>query len=269
MSVVGHPFLQQLSTNITTTGNQVCVGLDPDIALLPEGFDKSLLGIENFLRTIIDASKDLVIAYKPNISFFEAYGVDGLRVLERIVAYVPSYIPVIIDGKRGDIGNTSRMQAKFIFDSFNAAATTVHPYMGEDSVVPFLEHTSKFTFVLGLTSNPGASDFELIPMQDGQPLYKHVLNRILSWNERYHNAGAVVGATQALFKTICTDYPTLNFLVPGVGTQGGCYQDIIVNQHRRKGLLIINVGRSVLYAAQRTPIEEAVRRAIRELSKGF
>jgi orotidine-5'-phosphate decarboxylase len=267
MSVVGHPFLQQLLINIATTGNQVCVGLDPDIELLPEGFDKSLLGVEDFLRTVIDASRDLVIAYKPNISFFEAYGVDGLRVLERIVTYVPSYIPVIIDAKRGDIGNTSRMQAKFIFESLNASATTVHPYMGEDSVVPFLEYTSKFTFVLGLTSNPGASDFELMLMQDGRPLYHHVLKRILEWNQRYHNVGAVVGATQNLFKTICQDYPELDFLVPGVGAQGGSYQDIILNQPLRKGLLIINVGRSVLYAAQQTPIEDAVRWAVKGLSK--
>ncbi len=267
MSLVAHPFLHQLLINCDTTGNQICVGLDPDIDLLPSGYDQSLLGVEDFLRSVIDASHDLVIAYKPNISFFEAYGIDGLRLLERIVSYIPSYIPVIIDAKRGDIGNTSRMQARFIFDYFNASAVTIHPYMGEDSVLPFLEYTSKYSFVLGLTSNTGASDFELAIMHDGRPLYSHVLDKILSWNQRYHNVGSVVGATQTLFKTISSQYPTLTFLVPGVGAQGGNYRDIVASQPYRQGLLIVSVGRSVLYAAQSAPIEHSVRSAILALPK--
>lgn len=265
MSVDRHPFLQQILTNIENTGRQVCVGLDPDIELLPAGYDRSLLGVEDFLRSVIDCSHDLVVAYKPNISFFEAYGIDGLRVLERVIAYIPSYLPVILDAKRGDIGNTSRMQARFLFDSLNASATTLHPYMGEDSLTPFFEYTSKFHFVLGLTSNPGSADFELMEMKDGRPLYCHVLDKIVTWNDRYHNVGAVVGATQSLFKSIACQYPTLDFLVPGVGAQGGGYTDIVDCQSPRLGLLIVNVGRSILYASQQKPIAESVRKSILSL----
>jgi len=229
---------------------------------LPQGFEPSLIGVESFLKSVVDCTADLVVAYKPNISFFEAHGIDGLRVLERICKYIPSTIPIILDAKRGDIGNTSKMQARYLFDYFNASATTLHPYMGEDSLTPFFDYKDRFNFVLALTSNSGAMDFECLILNDGRPLYRHVLDQLVNWNHAFGNVGAVVGATQDVFSELSTRYSSLSFLVPGVGAQGGRYQDVVANQVDRNGMLIVNVGRAILYAASHAPIEQSIRDAI-------
>ncbi|NBV43165.1 orotidine-5'-phosphate decarboxylase, partial [bacterium] len=154
-----NPVLSQLKSNIQSRRTYLCVGLDPDPAKLPSGFSQTIEGVEVYLKEIIRLSSERCIAYKPNISFFEGLGIDGLAMLQRLRNYVPAGTPWIIDGKRGDIGNTSAMQARFLFDHLGADASTLHPYMGNDSLAPFFEYRDKLHFVLALTSNPGSATF--------------------------------------------------------------------------------------------------------------
>jgi len=244
-----HPFCHQLQVAQQTSGTSLCVGLDPDIARLPEGISRDLKGMRYFLEAVIDVSLGHCAAFKPNISFFEAMGIDGLQLLLSLRSRVPSSTPWIIDAKRGDIGNTSAMQARFLFDVLGADAVTLHPYMGDDSVVPFLEFKDKFSFILGLTSNSGSSDFQKQKMADGRFLYETVLSQIKSWRLSFGNAGAVVGATQSSLAAIRKADPDLLMLIPGVGAQGGDYLDTLNNGKNRDGLVLINVSRAVLYDA--------------------
>jgi orotidine-5'-phosphate decarboxylase len=244
-----HPFCHQLQVAQRESATCLCVGLDPDMTRLPDGISRDLTGMRYFLEAVIDASLGHCSAFKPNISFFEAMGIEGLQLLLALRGRVPDTIPWIIDAKRGDIGNTSAMQAKFLFDVLGADAVTLHPYMGSDSVVPFLEFKDKFSFVLGLTSNSGASDFQKQKMADGQFLYETVLSQIKSWRLSFGNVGAVVGATQSSLALIRNADPDLLMLVPGVGTQGGDYLTTLNNAKNSDGLALINVSRAVLYAA--------------------
>ena len=162
---------------------------------LPNGYPVTLVGLTHFLQDIVDLTYENCIAYKPNIAFFEAYGLEGLKMLEVIVKHINHRVPVILDAKRGDIGNTAVKQARFIFDYFGADATTLHPYMGLDSLEPFFSYSSKFNFLLGLTSNPGAEDFELLRLSTNERLADYVIKQAATWNETYQNIGVVVGAT--------------------------------------------------------------------------
>jgi orotidine-5'-phosphate decarboxylase len=216
---------------------------------LPEGFSKTISGMRYFLETVIAAASGRCAAFKPNISFFEAMGIEGLELLRDLRQRVPASIPWIIDAKRGDIGNTSAMQAHFLFDVLGADAVTLHPYMGEDSVVPFLEFKDKFSFILGLTSNQGSTNFQKQKMEDGSFLYETVLSQIKLWREQYGNVGAVVGATQSSLAAIQKRDPELLMLVPGVGAQGGSYADVLRSGKNSDGLLLINASRAVLYAS--------------------
>jgi orotidine-5'-phosphate decarboxylase len=243
-----HPFIEKLKENKKRTGNTLCVGLDPDPQKMPDFFPKTPHGIKEFLIEIIEATQEYCIAYKPNISFFEAYGIEGLKVLESLCHRIDSRIPIILDGKRGDIGNTAKMQAKFMFDYFGADACTVNPYMGEDSVLPFLNYRDNYTFVLSLTSNVGSQDFEKKILKNDTYLYEEVLSRCISWNQDYKNVGVVVGATQAELISIRKKDPSLLFLIPGVGAQGGSYAYASEHGGNNEGLSLINVSRTILYS---------------------
>ena len=234
----------RLLTAYQTKNSLLCVGLDPDPAEIPACFSPDLHGIRDFLETVIEQTRAKVICYKPNISFFEGLGIDGLALLKDVVGMIDE--PVIIDAKRGDIGNTSAMQARFIFEHLGADATTLHPYMGLDSLKPFFEYSDKFNFVLGLTSNPSAADFELL-----NGLFQTVMTKLSDWNKTYGNVGAVVGATQCDHLATCrTIDPDLLFLMPGVGAQGASYSDAAIAGQAADGLAVVNVGRAITYPIQ-------------------
>jgi len=253
-----NPVVAQLIKNRDRFKTSVCVGLDPDPSKLPDGFEPTVAGVGRFLNEVISASLGLCIAFKPNISFFEAMGIDGLALLATLRDSCPSDIPWIIDGKRGDIGNTSAMQAKFLFDHLGADAVTLHPYMGEDSVMPFIEHRDKLCFVLGLTSNSGAATFEKQLMVDGKPLWALVVRQALQWNT-HGNVGLVVGGTQSELKDVRTISGNMPFLVPGVGVQGGDYRTVKANLMDEGHLAIINMSRSVLYCDSSANFSASVR----------
>ncbi|GGB21619.1 orotidine-5'-phosphate decarboxylase [Puia dinghuensis] len=242
---------QQLIARIRNTGSYLCVGLDSEKAKLP----RHLLShpdagdiVYEFNRQIIDATKDYCVAYKINTAFYEADGVKGWETLERTVNYIPSTHFKIADAKRGDIGNTSSQYARAFFETLNFDAVTVAPYMGEDSVKPFLEYKDKWTILLGLTSNPGSRDFELQPAGNGL-LYEKVLTTAAGWGSP-DNLMYVVGATQAAeFTRIRSLTPDHFYLVPGVGAQGGSLEAISRNAMNKDVGLLVNASRAVIYAS--------------------
>jgi orotidine-5'-phosphate decarboxylase len=248
--MLNHPFYQKVKANIQSKKTFICLGLDPDIEKIPDHFDKNIQGLELFLFDVIEATKDLCIAYKPNISFFEALGIDGLRLLEKVRKKIPDNIPVILDAKRGDIGNTSKMQARYIFDYFGADATTLSPYMGLESLQPFFDYKDKYHFVLTLTSNPGAKQFEKHNLDNGQPLYVKVAQACQETGNKDHNIGLVVGATQKEVIELRKIVPNLVFLIPGVGQQGGSYEDAVKHGTNIDNVAVINVSRSILYCSR-------------------
>ena len=257
--MTNHPFLEAISSKVTANGHYICVGLDPDLSKIPSHFPQTMSGLSDFLTQIIESTVDLAIAYKPNISFFEGFGLDGLKLLEKVCRRIDGRVPIIIDGKRGDIGNTSKMQARYMFDYFGADATTLHPYMGIDSLAPFFEYKDKFNFVLSLTSNPSAVDFEKCRLENNKPMYMYVAQTCSEWNSTYKNIGLVVGATQEEMPEIRSANPELLFLVPGVGHQGGSYDDVVRDGLNREGLVLINMSRSILYASNQKDFSEQSR----------
>ena len=240
-------FLSKLHSTSQRNTSLICVGLDPIPDLLP------IADITNFNKEIINATSDLVCAYKPQMAFYESMGMDGLRALEVTLAAIPSGIPVILDGKRNDISSTAGAYARAIFEQWDADATTLNPYLGTDSIEPFLEYEDRVSIVLVRTSNPGSEDFQTLPVKVGashEPLYKKVAAAANGWNTRGY-VGELVGATypQELkeVRNICSDMP---ILVPGVGTQGGDIEASIKNGVDSSGRgVIINVSRQILYAS--------------------
>jgi orotidine-5'-phosphate decarboxylase len=223
-----------------------------------------------FNRAIIEATADLVCAYKPNLAFYEALGERGLTALQETVAAVPSGIPVVGDAKRNDIGNTAAAYARALFDHWRFDAATVNPYLGGDAVGPFLERADKAAFILCRTSNPGARDLQDLPVgvagSAPRPLFEVVAETAKGWNSR-GNVGLVVGATYPeelrRVREIC---PEMTFLVPGVGAQGGDVAAVMKNGLDGRGSgLIINVSRQVLYASKGGDFAQAARKAARGL----
>jgi orotidine-5'-phosphate decarboxylase len=261
---VGVNFIEKLAKAIQKNHSLLCVGLDPDLALMP---DKT--GILEFNKAIIEATADLVCAYKPNIAFYEALGIEGLEALKRTRDHIPDDIPVIGDAKRGDIGNTAKAYAKGLFEYFNFDAATVNPYMGYDSVAPFIEYQNKGIFVLCRTSNAGAVDFQSLPCEvngSRQLLFEVVARKVSQWNT-HGNLGLVVGATYPEeLKMIRQGFPDMPFLIPGVGAQGGELSKVVsygIDAGRER--TIINSSRQILYAAKGQDFAEAARRAAMEL----
>ncbi len=257
---------EQLYEQILKKGTVLCVGLDSDFDLMPESvqllaqkgevayygqlFKGKARSVLEFNKAIIDATAPYCIAYKPNVAFYECYGADGMRALEATIKYIRSHYPdmfVIADAKRCDIGNTAKKYAKTFFEMMDFDAVTLSPYMGEDSIVPFLEYEGKWAVVLAVTSNDSAASFQYIE-QEGKPLYRVVIERMMEISTP-DNMMFVVGATKAEklgeIRSFCPD----NFLlVPGVGAQGGSAEEVIEHGANDHAGLIINSSRAIIYA---------------------
>lgn len=260
-------FLEKLRRSIAARDSLVCVGLDPEVERLPEGLPRGPEGVLRFNLEIVAATKDLVCAYKPNLAFYEALGRPGYDVLWETLAAIPRDVLTIADGKRADIGNTSRQYAKALFDVLGFDSATVNPYLGEDALTPFFEHANRGVFVLARTSNPGARDFEELPVvgpNGSRPLYEVVAARVRGWN-RNGNAALVVGATvPAELARLRELTPELPFLIPGLGAQGGDLEAAVATS-RLEAPAVISASRSILYASSGPDFAEAARRAAREM----
>lgn len=239
---------QQLIEQIRTRQSYLCVGLDTDRSKLPKHLAAHPDAVFEFNRQIIDATRDYCVSYKINTAFYESAGSKGWEALEKTVDYIPSSHFTIADAKRGDIGNTSTQYAKAFFETLSFDAVTVAPYMGEDSVKPFLEFKDKWTILLGLTSNPGSRDFELQQAGEGL-LYEKVLRTASGWGSP-DNLMFVVGATQPdWFAGIRKLTPAHFYLVPGVGTQGGSLEAVSAHAMNDDIGLLVNVSRDIIFAS--------------------
>ncbi len=251
-------FINKLLACSRSNDSLLCVGLDPDPQRMP------IEDVLAFNKAIVDATKDLVCAYKPNLAFYEALGLEGIKALQNTVEYIPESIPVIGDGKRGDIGNSSRAYAHALYDVYGFDAITVSPYLGHDSISPFLEHREKGVFILCRTSNPGSIDFQELKVNGSPtaetPLYLQVAARAREWNI-HSNVGLVVGATfpheLKRIREMCPDMP---ILIPGVGPQGGDPEAAVTAGVDEKGeMALVASSRQVLYASQESDFAEAAR----------
>ncbi len=251
----------QLYNQIRVKQSLLCVGLDPELHKIPPHLHDYDNPVREFLKEIIAATHDLCIAYKPNLAFFEALGVSGMQTLAHVMDAVPPQIFTIADAKRGDIGNTSRLYAKAFFEHFRFDAITVAPYMGEDSVKPFLEFPEKWVILLALTSNAGSADFQFTGQEDGHPLYEKVIRKAQSWGNSQQMM-FVVGATHpeqlARIRSLAPDH---FMLVPGVGAQGGDLASVCRNGLNSRGGLLINASRAILYAGSGKDFAERAREA--------
>jgi orotidine-5'-phosphate decarboxylase len=246
---------QQLIQQIFEKRSYLCVGLDSDVDKLPAGIPRDADGVLAFNKAIVDATRPYCVAYKINTAFYESLGAVGWTVMEQTAAYIGNEHLLIADAKRGDIGNTADQYAKAFFKTLSFDAITVAPYMGADSVIPFFQHPGKWAIVLGLTSNPGAADFELQPSGD-QLLYEKVMQRVATWGTP-ENLMFVVGATQAtVMASIRKKYPDHFFLVPGVGAQGGSLEEVSRNALTPSAGLLVNVSRAVLFASPNSDFAE-------------
>lgn len=247
---------QELFEIIKRKKSFLCIGLDSDITKLPKHLMESEDPVFEFNKQIIDATHDLAVAYKPNLAFYECNGVSGIKSLEKTILYLNKFsneIFTIADAKRGDIGNTSKLYAKSFFGKqqadLNFDAVTVAPYMGEDSVSPFLEYPEKWVILLALTSNKGAFDFQFLKTENNNMLFEDVLKTSQKWGNA-NNMMYVVGATKAeMLAQIRTIIPDHFLLVPGVGAQGGSLQEVAANGMNSKCGLLVNASRSILFAS--------------------
>ncbi len=275
-------FLEKLHRATQKSRSWLCVGLDPDPERLPEplhGRDP-LSAIEGFLTRIVEATRDLVCAYKPNVAFYEALGPQGFQLLQKLIGeIIPKEIPVILDAKRGDIASTARKYAQVAFELFEADAVTVNPYLGFDAVEPFLCYADRGVFLLCRTSNPGARDLQDLLCQcvnwgrDNKPLYQIVAEKVKEWRAKSEaELGLVVGATYpeelAIVRGIMGEEAL--FLVPGVGAQGGDLEKAVQAAANAQGEnAIINVARGVLYASSGDDFAEAARREAQRLREAI
>ncbi len=260
---------QQLVEEIRRKRSFLCIGLDVDLKKIPQHLLDEEDPIFAFNKAIIDATHHLAVAYKPNLAFYEAYGLEGLKALGKTIDYLNQKHPeifTIADAKRGDIGNTSGMYAKAFFEDLNFDSVTVAPYMGKDSVEPFLAYEDKHTILLALTSNAGAYDFQTEKI-DGEELYKKVLKVSKSWVNG-QNLMYVVGATKAEFLADIRDIVPESFLlVPGVGAQGGSLEEVCKFGMNRNVGLLINSSRGILYASQGVDFAQAAAQKAGELQE--
>lgn len=249
---------KQLAEQIFTKRSYLCVGLDTDIQKIPKHLQSHPDAVFEFNKAIIDATLDLCVSYKINTAFYEAMGIKGWEAMHRTFEYIPSTHFKIADAKRGDIGNTSSQYAKAFFEMMDADAITIAPYMGEDSVKPFLEFENKWAIVLGLTSNAGARDFELQQM-GSEALYEKVLKTVSGWGTT-DNLMFVIGATQPdEFTSIRKLTPQHFYLVPGVGFQGGSLSEISKRAMISDCGLLVNVSRAIIYASHTESFAEEAR----------
>jgi orotidine-5'-phosphate decarboxylase len=244
----------------------ICLGLDPDPRKIPGDFGRTTKGMFDFLMRIIDATSDVVCAYKPNAAFYESLGSEGWSLLKLICDRIPDDVPLILDAKRGDIGNTAQHYATALFDRLRADWVTLNPYMGYDSLRPYFEYKDKGVFILCLTSNAGSKDFQTLPV-NGKPLYHVVAERVAEWNKE-STCGLVVGATHPdQLREIRDMAGDMALLIPGVGAQGGSLEDSITfGTDGFRKTAVINVSRSVLYASEHMDFAQRARAEVLKLN---
>jgi orotidine-5'-phosphate decarboxylase len=261
--------IAELKAEILQKKSFLCVGLDIDLDKVPVRFKNSPTALVDFSKEIIDATAPYAVAYKPNIAFFETYGVEGMAALKEVIDYLNAHYPkhfTIADAKRGDIGNTSTRYAKAYFDTLGFDSITVAPYMGKDSVEPFLAFEEKYTILLALTSNPGAVDFQRIEA-NGTPVYQSVLKTSQGW-EGSERLMYVVGATRTeALQEIRATVPDAFLLVPGVGAQGGSLSEVVHNGLNSDVGLLVNSSRGIIYASQKEDFAEAAANAAKALQE--
>ena len=238
----------------------LCIGLDPDLSKIPSHLLDSEDPIFEFNKVIIDATKDLCVAYKPNTAFYECYGSKGWDSFEKTVNYIPKDCFIIADAKRGDIGNTSRYYAKTFFETYSCDAVTVAPYMGSDSISPFLENPGKWIVLLALTSNDGSMDFQFQDLKDGRKLYESIVEKSMNWGTD-ESLMFVVGATRAEeIENVRKLAPNHFFLVPGVGAQGGSLEDVVEYGSNNQCGLLVNSSRGIIYASKGLDFGESAKK---------
>lgn len=243
----------ELVAQIRRKKSLLCVGLDTDVQKIPSGISPL-----EFNKAIIDATRDFAVAYKPNLAFYECMGKAGWDLFEETVNYIGKDHFIVADAKRGDIGNTSTYYAKTFFETYGCDSVTIAPYMGEDSVKPFIGFEGKWAIVLGLTSNAGSKDFQMLETQ-GQKLYLNVIEKVATWGTA-DNVMFVVGATKAdMIGEIRQIIPNHFLLVPGVGAQGGSLEEVMKHGLTSEGGLLINASRSILYASNGPDFADAAR----------
>ena len=258
---------EQLVKSIKAKKSFLCVGLDPDTSKMPESLKGDLF---EFNKRIIDATADYAVAFKPNLAFYESQGLAGYKAFEDTINYIRSHYPdifIIADAKRGDIGNTSKMYAHSFFEVMDVDALTVAPYMGEDSVTPFLGYDGKWVILLALTSNKGSQDFQFTTDNNGTPLFEKVLTKSQDWG----NAGNmmyVVGATQGkMFENVRAIVPHHFLLVPAVGAQGGSLQEVAKYGITKECGLLVNSSRGIIHASKGADFDTVARAKARELQE--
>ncbi len=266
-----HMNRKELVSEIQKKGSFLCVGLDVDMKKIPEHLLKEDDPIFAFNKAIIDATAPYCVAYKPNLAFYEAYGVKGIIAFEKTVKYLKENYPeqfIIADAKRGDIGNTSKMYAQTFFGEYDVDALTVAPYMGEDSVTPFLEgYEGKWVILLALTSNKGSFDFQLTEDKAGERLFEKVIRRSLQWGNE-ENMMYVVGATRGeMFEDIRAVAPKAFLLVPGVGAQGGSLETVCEYGMIEDCGLLVNSSRGIIYASQGEDFAQVAGEKAKELQQ--
>ena len=261
---------QQLIEQIKTKKSFLCVGLDTDLKKVPQHLLNDNDAIFTFNKNIIDATAKYCVAYKPNLAFYEAFGVKGMIAFEKTVNYLNKYYPdhfIIADAKRGDIGNTSKMYARTFFEEYDVDALTVAPYMGEDSVTPFLGYEGKWVILLALTSNKGSNDFQLTTSPDGERLFEKVIRTSRNWGND-DNMMFVVGATQGkMFEDIRKVAPDSFLLVPGVGAQGGSLEEVCRYGMTKDCGLLVNSSRGIIYASSGEDYAEVAGQKAKELQE--
>ncbi len=250
------------------TSSVVCVGLDPDPDRLPDHLGGLPVNdaVRHFCEAIIEATAEVVCAYKPNFAFFEALGRDGLGVLADVIAAIPNDRVVIADGKRGDIGNTADRYAKSVFEQLGCDACTVSPYMGREAVTPFLKWPDKAAFGLVRTSNPGAAEVQHLDV-GGKPLYSKIAEMMHEWSDTEPGQiGFVVGATEPrVLAQIRNQFPDVPMLIPGVGAQGGDPSEVVAAARPRESPVIVNASRSILYAGKGVDFAKRAHEAARAM----
>ena len=260
----------ELIEQIKTKKSFLCVGLDTDLKKIPQHLLNDNDAIYTFNKNIIDATAPYCVAYKPNLAFYEAFGVKGMIAFEKTINYLNKYYPnhfIIADAKRGDIGNTSKMYARTFFEEYDVDALTVAPYMGEDSVTPFLGYDGKWVILLALTSNKGSNDFQLTTDTEGERLFEKVIRKSQQWGN-IDNMMYVVGATQGkMFEDIRKVAPESFLLVPGVGAQGGSLKEVCRYGMTKDCGLLVNSSRGIIYASDGEDYAEVAAQKAKELQE--
>lgn len=260
----------ELIEQIKTKKSFLCVGLDTDLKKIPQHLLNDNDAIYKFNKNIIDATAPYCVAYKPNLAFYEAFGVKGMIAFEKTINYLNKYYPnhfIIADAKRGDIGNTSKMYARTFFEEYDVDALTVAPYMGEDSVTPFLGYDGKWVILLALTSNKGSNDFQLTTDTEGERLFEKVIRKSQQWGN-IDNMMYVVGATQSkMFEDIRKVAPESFLLVPGVGAQGGSLEEVCRYGMTKDCGLLVNSSRGIIYASDGEDYAEVAAQKAKELQE--